>query len=59
MDIALIFGLAINLVKRRNQAMTDKDIYLWRVTVKTSSQDQKDFEFCLQNNILGVGWCAG
>ena len=37
--------------------MTDKDIYLWRVTVKTSSQDKKDFAFCRQNNILGVGWC--
>lgn len=37
--------------------MTDKDIYLWRTTVKTGSQDGKAFEFCLQNNILGVGWC--
>lgn len=37
--------------------MTDKDIYLWRTTVKTASQDGKAFEFCLQNNILGVGWC--
>lgn len=37
--------------------MTDKDIYLWRMTIKTSSQDEKDFEFCLQNKILGVGWC--
>lgn len=37
--------------------MTDKDIYLWRMTIKTSSQDEKDFEFCLQNHILGVGWC--
>ena len=37
--------------------MTDKDIYLWRTTIKTGSQDGKAFEFCLQNNILGVGWC--
>ena len=37
--------------------MTDKDIYLWRITIKPASQDKKSFEFCLQNNILGVGWC--
>ena len=37
--------------------MTDKDIYLSRTNVKTGSQDGKAFEFCLQNNILGVGWC--
>ena len=37
--------------------MTDKDIYLWRITMKPASQDKKSFEFCLQNNILGVGWC--
>ena len=37
--------------------MTDKDIYLWRATIKTARQDGKAFEFCQQNNILGVGWC--
>ena len=37
--------------------MTDKDIYLWRATIKTASQDGRSFEFCLQNRILGVGWC--
>ena len=37
--------------------MTGKEIYLWRCTVKTSSQDQKAFEFCRRNKILGVGWC--
>ena len=37
--------------------MTNKDVYLWRATIKTGSQDGKAFEFCLQNNILGVGWC--
>ena len=37
--------------------MTDKDIYLWRATIKTASQDGRAFEFCQQNNILGVGWC--
>lgn len=35
----------------------DKEIYLWRNTVKTASQDGKAFEFCHQNHILGVGWC--
>lgn len=37
--------------------MTDKDVYLWRATIKTASQDGRSFEFCLQNHILGVGWC--
>lgn len=37
--------------------MTDKDIYLWRATIKTGSQDGKAFEFCQKNKILGVGWC--
>ena len=37
--------------------MTDKDIYLWRATVKTGSGDpNRTFAFCHQNNILGVGW---
>lgn len=35
----------------------EKEIYLWRNTVKTASQDGKAFEFCRQNSILGVGWC--
>ena len=37
--------------------MVDKEVYLWRNTVKKASQDKKEFEFCQQNNILGVGWC--
>ena len=37
--------------------MVGKEVYLWRNTVKTASQDKKEFEFCQQNNILGVGWC--
>ena len=37
--------------------MSGKEVYLWRCTVKTASQDQNEFEFCRQNNILGVGWC--
>lgn len=37
--------------------MTDKDIYLWRATIKTGSGDPKrTFAFCHKNNILGVGW---
>lgn len=42
---------------KRKAKMTDKDIYLWRATIKTASQDGRAFEFCQQNNILGVGWC--
>lgn len=37
--------------------MTDQEVYLWRATIKTASQDGKAFEFCQQNKILGVGWC--
>lgn len=33
------------------------DTYLWKIVVNTSSQDGKQFEFCLKNNIIGVGWC--
>ena len=31
--------------------------HLWRMTVKTASQDGNAFAFCRQNHILGVGWC--
>lgn len=37
--------------------MEARETCLWRSTVKTASQDGRAFEFCKQNNILGVGWC--
>lgn len=36
--------------------LTD-NIGIWKLVVKTASQDGKQFEFCQNNNILGVGWC--
>ena len=34
-----------------------KDIYLWRMNIKTDSSDGVDpFLFCKNNDILGFGW---
>lgn len=35
----------------------EKDTYLWKIVVKTASQDGKQFDFCINNSIIGVGWC--
>lgn len=34
-----------------------EDTNLWKIVIKTASEDGKDFEFCKKNNIVGVGWC--